>query len=77
MKIFFSFVVAHKTLVNILHHGNCRKHKTDPALDVGETKPLDSSAQKHKLAVKPKKRHAGSTHRSMSPKKFTPKPGER
>jgi hypothetical protein len=52
-----------------------RKHKTDPDLNVGDLKPLlDSSAQKHKLAVKPRKKHA-SSHRSL--KKYSPKPGER
>lgn len=61
------------------HPWNCRKPKTDPSLNVGETKPLDSSVQKHKLAVKPKKRHASSAHRnsSINTKSYTPKPGER
>lgn len=54
-----------------------RKHNADPDLDavVGETNKsplLDNSAQKHKLSVKPKKRHASSVQ-----KKFCPKPGER
>jgi hypothetical protein len=33
---------------------------------------LDSSAQKHKIAIKPKKKHASS-----KAKKYSPKPGER
>lgn len=54
-----------------------RKHKPDPDLDavVGDgskSSLLDSSAQKHKLSVKPKKRHASSAQ-----KKLNPKPGER
>lgn len=53
-----------------------RKQKTVAELGVGESKLLvDNSAQKHKLSVKPKKQHASSIHRS--PKKFSPKPGER
>lgn len=54
-----------------------RKHKSDPDLDAvvgdgGKSSLLDSSAQKYKLSVKPKKRHASSAQ-----KKFNPKPGER
>jgi hypothetical protein len=61
---------------NFTSHLSHRKHKPDPELDaaVGDSKSslLDSSAQKHKLAVKPKKRHASSVQ-----KKLCPKPGER
>lgn len=54
-----------------------KKHKTDPALNVEESKSqLNNSAQKQKLSVKPKKRHV-SSHRSVNPKKYSPKPGER
>lgn len=71
-------MTSQNTLNNQLNYTSIsRKHKTDAELGVGETKPLDNSAQKHKLAVKPKKRHASSAHRSISPKKFSPKPGER
>lgn len=54
-----------------------RKHKADLDLDAvagasGKSPLLDCSAQKHKLSVKPKKRHASSVR-----KKFSPKPGER
>lgn len=45
--------------------------KQDPDLNVGQTSLLDNSAQRNKLAVKPKKKH-----RSVSAK-YTPKPGER
>lgn len=69
-----------KTIHNFttkFHFPSHRKHKPDPDLDaaVGDSKKsslLDSSAQKHKLSVKPKKRHASSVQ-----KKFSPKPGER
>lgn len=61
-----------------LNEQHFRKLKADPELNVGETKPLlDNTAQKHKLAVKPKKRHSSSAHRNLSAKKFSPKPGER
>lgn len=85
MKIYFLSVFSvtsqHKTLndnIKLDHTSIDRKHKTETDLSVGESKPLlDNSAQKHKLSVKPKKRHASSAHRSISEKKFTPKPGER
>ena len=53
------------------------KQIADPELNIGESALLDNSAQKHKLSVKPKKRHSSSAHRNISAKKFTPKPGER
>lgn len=60
------------------HNTTNRTNIPDPDLNVGETKQLlDNSAAKHKLSVKPKKRHP-STRRSASPRmKYAPKPGER
>jgi hypothetical protein len=55
-----------------------RKPKLDPDLNVGESERLDSSVAKHKLAVKPHKKHASSHRSSTSPHKtYEPKPGER
>jgi Domain of unknown function (DUF4592) len=75
--LFFVAVTSHNNS-NQLDTFTNSKHKTDPELTVGESTPLlDNSAQKHKLSIKPKKRHASSAHRSISSKKFKPEPGER
>lgn len=56
-----------------------RKPKLDPDLNVGDSENLlDSSVAKHKLAVKPHKKHSSSHRSSTSPHKtYEPKPGER
>lgn len=77
MLIFFTVLCDAFTLTT-KHNTTNRTNIPDPDLNVGETKQLlDNSAAKHKLSVKPKKRHP-STRRSASPRmKYAPKPGER
>lgn len=59
------------------HHSTTQPEQNNEKFDVAETQPLDNSAQKHKIAIKPKKRHSSSAHRDISSKKQTAKPGER
>jgi hypothetical protein len=57
---------THFSDLNVLVGGVCSEISTTL---------LDTSAQKHKLAVKPKKRHASTTQKHA--KKLCPQPGER
>jgi hypothetical protein len=73
----FTVFVSQKNYNNINNNKQKRTLQKSDSLDVGDTKPLDNSAQKHKIAIKPKKRHSSSAHRSISLKKQTAQPGER
>ncbi|XP_035904934.1 obscurin isoform X4 [Anopheles stephensi] len=72
-------------LVEVLDMGDsavnaAKKPKLDPQMNIGQTEDrLDSSASRHKLAVKPKKNHQSSSHRrSVSPQPpYQPKPNEK
>uniref|UniRef100_A0A182U5H5 DH domain-containing protein n=1 Tax=Anopheles melas TaxID=34690 RepID=A0A182U5H5_9DIPT len=72
-------------LVEVLDMGDsavnaAKKPKLDPQMNIGQSEDrLDSSASRHKLAVKPKKNHQSSSHRrSVSPQPpYQPKPNEK
>lgn len=61
----------------MFHHRTQPEQKLDSDIDLGPTEPLNNSAQKHKIAIKPKKRHSSSAHRGISAKKQKAEPGER
>uniref|UniRef100_A0AAG5DF48 Muscle M-line assembly protein unc-89 n=1 Tax=Anopheles atroparvus TaxID=41427 RepID=A0AAG5DF48_ANOAO len=73
-------------LVEVLDMGDAavnaaKKPKLDPQMNIGQAEDrLDSSASRHKLAVKPKKNHQSSAHRrsvSPQPPSYQPKPNEK